>query len=246
MLNNNTIIIDIETIPDEEAIEKSLSHTEFKTYDEYVKDKEKDLPKGKTYFHKPLFHHIVTIGLLFVSTAFNTKYIDFFGKEEDILFNFWKVFGQCQLPTIVTFNGINFDMPVISTRSSKYDSLFEDKNISKIIKRYHNDDDKWEKYGPNYLNRYSKYQTDLFDYFPSKKPSLSEACAIYNIPVKNFGHGSKIKELSDDERRKYCKEDVYATAMLWARLMLKYSNDFMFNDYRKLSNIFLEEMKNGN
>jgi predicted PolB exonuclease-like 3'-5' exonuclease len=244
MLTNNHVVIDIETCIDKEAMEKSvIKDIGLESYDEFIEYQSQFLKKGKRYFPKPVFHKIKCIGLFFISPIFNTKYIDFAYESEDItLHKFWNVFSQCQLPIIVSFNGISFDMPVISMRSGKYIELFKNPDTCKIIKRYHNTDDKWEKYGPNYLNNYSNYHIDLINNMGNSRPSLIEACSLYDIPVKTKGHGKNVEQMTIEQTREYCKEDVMSTTKLWSYHMLKHNQDFDHHDFECINSIVDKEM----
>jgi len=217
MLTNNYIFIDIETVPDKELIEKSICKiNNFKNFEEYREHEQQFVKPGKTWFPKIIFHKPVCIGMLYINQYLQFKYIDFCNKNDDkeILNSFWGLFKQCCLPTLVTYAGKSFDMVVLENRGIKYINQFSDDAINGLID-YQNDTDKWEQYRPNYKNRYSKYHIDLIEQFGSPRASLIEACSLYDIEVKNEGHGSKIDEMSNNEIRKYCFEDIIATAMLW-------------------------------
>jgi len=245
MLNNNYVVIDIETTIDKKAIEQSVAkYTKFKTADEFLEFKNASMEDGNTYFPKPVFHQIHTIGMLYISQSFSMKYIDFCFEDELItLQQFWKIIGKCNLPTLVGFNSKSFDIPVISMRTGK--NMIELKDVYPEIKRFHDCSDQWEKYGPNYFNRNSKYHIDLINDHGWPKPSLSEICTLYDIPVKNYGHGSEIEKMSDKEVKKYCKEDVLATAKLWAYHMLKFDQEFNFEDFQILNNN-IKELEDNN
>jgi len=246
MLNNNYIILDIETTINKKAIEKSVAkQLGFETADEFLKFKNATMENGKTYFPKPVFHKIHTIGMLYVSQSTSLKYIDFSYEDELVtLSEFWKIIGKCQLPTIVGFNSKSFDIPVISMRTGK--NMIELKDVYPEIKRFHDCSDQWEKYGPNYFNRNSKYHIDLIDDHGWPKPSLSEICSLYDIPVKNYGHGSEVEAMNREDVRRYCKEDVIATTKLWLYHMLKFDQEFDINDFMTLNDRIksLEEVEN--
>jgi len=241
MLTNNHVIIDIETAVDKTAIEKSVGkHLGFTTYDEYLEHEKQFVKPGKQYFPKPIFHKIKVIGMLFIGASMAMKYIDFSHEKDSetyILNDFWNILGRCELPTIVGFNSKRFDIPVISARTGKH--MVELSNVWSEIKRFHDVSDNWEKYGPNYFNRFSKYHIDLIEHFGQPYPTLIELCSLYDIPVKTTGHGSKIDDMTNDEIRIYCKEDVISTSKIWSYHMLKNDQEFDINDFH----LFNREIK---
>lgn len=235
-MSSKYLIFDIETIDDIEAIEQSeCPKWGVKTYDEYVQKMKEFNPKQIKIFVKHVFHRVVCISLTYLQFSNEiVKTTCFKGEDElEILNNFWKVFNSSNSNgyiTLVTFNGKNFDMPVINLRSLKYidklklDSLFG-------IRNYHNTSDKWENNRPNYLNRYSKYHIDLQkDIDPSYGNyfSLANICAINDIQVKTSAHGSEVQELFDkkdwDTIEKYCNEDTLATSDLLLRYLYMVEN----------------------
>jgi len=244
MLNNNIIILDIETLPNKELIEKSICRKMgFSTYEEYVEFENQHVKPGKTFFPKPIFHKIINIGLFYISQNLNYKYKNFFANtEEELLYDYWVGFGKCKLPTIVSYNGILFDMPIISMMTGKYMMNYKDEFCLSTIERYHSKDDTWEKYGPNYLNRFSKYHIDLSKNMGYPIPSLIEACSLYNIPAKTEAFGNDVVNMNMEDIRKYCKEDVMATAKLWTHHMLMHSIDFANQDFYDINSLIDNEI----
>ena len=240
MVDNNIIVIDIETVPDKTHIENSVCKImNMESFDEYVEYENQFVKEGKTWFPKPIFHKIVNIGMLFISINFNLKYLDFYGEDEQsILINFWEIFEKCNLPYIVSFNGKSFDMPVIVNNSFKYIENFSDKALMGFH-LYNDKSDKWENNRPNYLNRFSNYHIDIMDNFSNPKPSLIEVCTKYGIQVKTEGHGSEIGNMSEEEIRKYCKEDVIATTKVFNKFaMANFFNTEQYNALKEKLELF--------
>jgi len=238
MIPNNLICIDIETIPNKEHIENSVCKILGFSYDEYIAYENKFVKEGKTWFPKPCFHKIVNIGLLFISKHLAFKYIDFYGEDEaQILNDFWGIFNKCNYPTIISYNGKYFDMPVIVNNSIGYLESFS-KDALTGIQIYSDTSDTWEKNNPNYKHAYTKYHIDVMDNFNKPKPSLIEACAKYDIPVKTSGHGSHISDMSEDEIRLYCREDIFATIELFGKFSLL--NYFSLDEYQTFKEKFID------
>ena len=227
-MNKNYLVFDIETIHDIEAIERSeCPKLGLKDYSDYIKYKEKQLKPGeKSVFVKLPFHIPVEISVSFINFEKGLfKITSLPNQSEEILINsFWEIFMKSRNPVLVTFNGRNFDLPVITMRSMKYQDIFSD--IARIgICQYFDTNDKWENNGPNYTNRYSKYHVDLMEFSWGSRYSLSDVCGMLNIPVKTISGGNNINDLyytgQTEIIQNYCIEDVLATSELflyWKRL----------------------------
>ena len=240
-MNNTFIVFDIETINDREAMASDFAKWDVDNYDDYIAKMLEINPKSKSYFAKHVFHKVVCISYFYIKfeplATKLTSTIEYIKNEDGIempdeaqnLSHFWNIFAKCitqEFPTFVTFNGKNFDMPVILLRSMKHFDSFND-TVKKAIHVYNDISDKWENNRPNYLNRYSKYHLDLqHDLDPSwgNYFSLANICAVNDISVKTTAHGDGIEELVKDRKwetiNTYCCEDTLATA----ELLLKYLN----------------------
>jgi len=215
-------VVDIETVPDRSAIEISeCPKYGLSDYNQYIEHLKKESKKNQV-FVKPVFHRVICIGMLNISADFRRiKYKDSYGTDEkEVLMKFWKNYGSMKHPCFVTFNGITFDMPVINMRSLKYVFDFPPE-VTSQFKDYNVSSDKWENNRPNYNNNYSKYHIDFIRETGSPRASLINLCAIYGIKVKSNYSGNDVETLFSnndfDSISEYCKEDVFATAEIFAR-----------------------------
>jgi len=162
----------------------------------------------------PPHHKVVVIGGLLFDAAHEVRRINVFGELEDeagILEDFARTMEERQ-PTLVTFNGRGFDMPVIATRCFRHGIPFRHYYRSREV-RY----------------RFSSEgHLDLMDYvadFGASKPSkldiLAKLCGMpgkVGIDGKDVGpmvHAGRIQEV-----RNYCLCDVVQTAGVFLRLQL--------------------------
>ncbi|SNR73719.1 ribonuclease H-like domain-containing protein [Desulfurobacterium atlanticum] len=200
-------LFDIETIKDYDLLEKAGSE----------KDKEK-ADNGE--FVNAVFHIPIAFSFMAFSERKLLGFKSYVGEERYIVKIFWEKVNKaftCKEPgpVFVTFNGKNFDFPVMLLRGMK---IKDDEIVKKALKYYLEDSDKWEKERPNYNSRYTRYHIDLMEVF-NVRTSLKVLCSLFGIPVKTEAHGSEVEELYRNKKFKkiaqYCAEDVLATARLF-------------------------------
>ncbi|MCP5149499.1 MAG: 3'-5' exonuclease [Ectothiorhodospiraceae bacterium] len=120
-------------------------------------------------------------------------------------------------PTLVSWNGGGFDLPVIHYRSM----------LNRVVApRYWEtgDDDTSFRYN-NYLNRYHARHTDLMDvlagYTPRAWVRLDEMASLLGLPGKMGMDGARVWDafLAGEigAIRDYCETDVLNTYLLWLR-----------------------------
>jgi predicted PolB exonuclease-like 3'-5' exonuclease len=127
---------------------------------------------------------------------------------------------QRYTPTLVTWNGSGFDLPVLHHRSMihgiaagrYWDTGDEDREF------------KWN----NYLNRFHARHTDLMDvlsgYQPRAFTPLDQMAVLCGLPGKMGMDGSKVwdayREGRIEEIRNYCETDALNTYALYLRWLL--------------------------
>lgn len=123
-------------------------------------------------------------------------------------------------PTLVTWNGSGFDLPVLHHRSMihgvaagrYWDTGDEDREF------------KWN----NYLNRFHARHTDLMDvlsgYQPRAFAPLDQMAVLCGLPGKMGMDGSKVWDAYNEGRiediRNYCETDALNTYLLYLRWLL--------------------------
>ncbi|MBL6785071.1 MAG: 3'-5' exonuclease [Rickettsiales bacterium] len=230
---NNLLVFDIETIPDI-ASGRNLFN-DFKSSDDEIhiklaKHHKHDFDENKDdvnlVFLKPCFHKVVAISFMHCEILregrnefHNLQEIRSGGnedsKEKELIDGFFSFIAKHK-PKLISYNGRNFDFPVLQYRALKYHS-----NSFGIYQL----GDKWN----NYQQRYStEWHCDLIDvlsnFGASTKVSMNDICALLNIPGKidvdglavyNLFKNSQIKEIRD-----YCETDVLNTYLIYLKYAL--------------------------
>lgn len=174
-------------------------------------------------------------------------------NEEQMIRNFFNFIEKFE-PRLVSFNGKNYDMPLLVLRALKYNikaSTYLD-TIS----------DKWN----NYKTRFSELKhCDLFESFGGFKGlKLDLICSMANLPGKYDVSGDQVLDLfyngKIEKIHEYCESDVLNTYMLFLKyefikgnlnkedfelylnLMCEYINKYRQNSSYK--DVFLNSCKN--
>jgi len=218
----NTLVFDIETIPDIEGgrklydlgdldpdgIAKAMYHLRFQ--------------KTGTEFLAHHLHKIVAISVTFRGKGDDFKVWtlgDESADEKEILQRFFDGIDR-YTPTIVSWNGSGFDLPVIHYRAMKH----------KICApRYWDmgEDDSSFKWN-NYISRYHTRHTDLMDllalYSGRANAPLDELASLFGFPGKMGMSGAKVWDAYQAGKladiRNYCETDVLNTWLVYLRFQL--------------------------
>ncbi|MDL1973156.1 MAG: hypothetical protein LWW78_07955 [Deltaproteobacteria bacterium] len=246
------IAFDIETIPDEKLAISVLGE-EGDTLDEVLERQRKRYGKERVedVFLSPPFHKIISLSMfLRFLRPDNTVERVWMAMtpnlpEEEILKRFWKIIGNIvqkakvyskdnpvpEHPYIITYNGKNFDIPVLIARTLKHREFivrqkFENGAVASGLSTFFDDEDRWEREKANYTYRHSRYNIDLLGILGGYRQSLYTICSLCNIPVKTEGRGNEVvsyyKNREFEKIARYCAEDIKATYLLYLnRLLLK-------------------------
>jgi predicted PolB exonuclease-like 3'-5' exonuclease len=218
----NIFVFDIETVPDVESGRRLYQLTDLD-----------DKNVGRVMFHKRagesggsefLRHHLHRIVAISVVLRTATKFkVWTLGEadspEAELLQRFFDGIDRFT-PTLVSWNGSGFDLPVIHYRSllhgiaapRYWDTGADDKNF------------KWN----NYLSRYHERHTDVMDvlagYQPRAVARLDDIATMLGFPGKMGMSGSKVWDnfLAGDIEgiRNYCETDVLNTYLVFQRFEL--------------------------
>lgn len=246
------IAFDIETIPDEK-LAISVLGKEGDTLDEVLERQRKRYGKERVedVFLSPPFHKIISLSMfLRFLRPDNTVERVWMAMtpnlpEEEILKRFWKIIGNIvqkakvyskdnpvqEHPYIITYNGKNFDIPVLIARTLKHREFIvrqklENGAVASGLSTFFDDEDRWEREKANYTYRHSRYNIDLLGILGGYRQSLYTICSLCNIPVKTEGRGNEVvsyyKNREFEKIARYCAEDIKATYLLYLnRLLLK-------------------------
>ncbi|MEM7435440.1 MAG: 3'-5' exonuclease [Myxococcota bacterium] len=164
------------------------------------------------------FHQVVALGVLWLDADYGLQKLGAFGGEADaapdeakVLQEFSDFVGQRQ-PTIVTFNGRRFDLPVLANRMLKHGVAFP--------AYYANRDYRYRFSDEGHIDL-----ADLLtDYGASRMPSLDALAQLVGMPGKMQVDGSKVQSMYEHGRhadiRNYCLHDVVQTAFVFLRAEL--------------------------
>lgn len=211
-------VFDCESVPDAELIRKTLG---FEGTDLEVSLKAFQWQKeqsGSEFLPLP-YHKIISICAVLS---------DNFGKfikvnkidgqnEKEMVANFFNFIENYE-PKLVSFNGKNFDMPVLILRALKY-------NI-KAAAYLDTQSDKWN----NYKTRFSELKhCDLLESLTNGRGmKLDTLCSMVGLPGKYEVQGDEVMKLFYENKLEkiyeYCESDVLNTYMLFLKYELIKAN----------------------
>ena len=213
----NSLTFDIETVPQPMDTLSSIQQEELNKRLKRSKNteelNEEELTQ-KIMGTSPYFGKIICIGLKLVKDAKDKTTALVEGSEYEILTSFWEILRQCVGVTFISYNGLEFDVPFIRTRSMHH-------KVNPTNTTFFN------------LKRFQRHPhcdccTILADYNQYNRVSLRLACDAFGIPspkeggieaknVYKFYKEGKIKEIAN-----YCMRDLDSTYQL-AQLLTTYS-----------------------
>jgi len=162
----------------------------------------------------PPHHEIVCIGVLWLGSDLSVKRIGIIGEDKDeagVLADFARFLDRHR-PTLVTFNGRGFDLPVIAARCMKH---------GQPLNYYYRDRDVRYRFSPE---GHLDLMDFLCDFGASKRSRLDIWAKLAGMPGKvgvdgkDVGplvHAGRIQEVKD-----YCLCDVVQTAGVFLRAQL--------------------------
>lgn len=219
----NVFVFDIETIPDTNAGRKIYDLPSTLTDQEVGETmflKRREQTSGSDFLPLHL-HRIVAISaVLKTKSQINVWSLgDLQSSEKEIIQRFFAGIEK-YTPTLVSWNGSAFDLPVLHYRallhavaSPRYWETGDEDNAFK-----------WN----NYLNRYHYRHTDLMDvlaaYQTRANAKLDEIAVMLGLPGKMGMSGSKVWDgyLNGEIEsiRNYCETDVLNTYLIYLRFRL--------------------------
>ncbi|HPE61144.1 MAG TPA: 3'-5' exonuclease [Thiolinea sp.] len=218
----NTLVFDIETIPD---IEGGRKLYELGDLDADGVAKAMFHLRQQAVGHSFLPHHLQQVAA--ISVTFRGRGDEFrvwslgseAAEEKEILQRFFDGIERFT-PTLVSWNGSGFDLPVIHyrallhkiTAARYWDMGEEDQGF------------KWN----NYISRYHSRHTDLMDllamYGGRANAPLDQLATLFGFPGKMGMDGSKVWDAYQEGRiadiRNYCETDVLNTWLVYLRFEL--------------------------
>ena len=224
MQHQNLFVFDIETIPDIKTA-KNLLHIEGDTINEIRGKLVKyhlDITDQKNSFLRQIFHQIIAISFVeaeIVRDSQGQEYYriidirsggDLSSLESDLTKGFFQHLKK-KFSRLVSFNGKNFDLPVL-----KYSAMKHEVEAGWLYKS----GDKWNNYNQKFSLDWHCDLADAFsDFGASARLKMNELCCAFNLPGKMGVDGSQVMEMYDagrlQEIRNYCETDVINTYLLY-------------------------------
>lgn len=175
---------------------------------------------GRTDFLEPPFWKPVALGLVKISTttgaiacgSWSSRY------EQELIVEFHTALAK--QPTLVTWNGRGFDVPVLALRAMRYGLQLPNLHQTQQIKT-------WD----SYRHRYGSLHVDLADevtnYGAYSRFTLAKFCALLGIPCKQIAKGADVLAMIQAEDyetpKRYVLDDTIATARAFLRWRLSQS-----------------------
>jgi len=209
------LALDLETVPDAVMAQRLWGITPgAEDFGAQVAAARRAETDGRSDFPKPGFHRIVAVGLAGLDTDTGRVKLEARADTDEGRLVATVEAALARRPTLVTWNGGGFDLPVLRARA-----LVEGVPLAAL-------------YGPagqksydSYLYRYGDQHVDLMDvlggYGASAPLKLVEAATLCGLPAKTQGEGAQVLEwfLAGDGARieRYVLEDAVLTLRLWLR-----------------------------
>lgn len=219
MLTGNTLVFDIETIPDTESGSRIYGLEGLSQRDCVKAMRAKRIEKtGKTDFLAHHLHKIVAISVgLRSPRGFKVWSVgDAQSSEEELLVRFFQGLEKFQ-PVLVSWNGSGFDLPVIHYRALLH---------SVAAPNYWDvgDVDREFRFN-NFINRFHWRHIDLMDVLSGFQyraaAPLHEIALMLGLPGKQGMDGSEVLTAYQNGEisaiRNYCESDVLNTYMVYLR-----------------------------
>lgn len=217
----NVLVFDIETVPDVKA-GREVHHLDNLT----------DADTAEAMFHLNRqqkgtdflphhFHQVVAISVVFANAATVKVWSigDETSDEKEIIERFYEGISKYQ-PTLVSWNGSGFDLPVLHYRSLLHGIVASQYwEVGENDQRFRFN---------NYINRYHYRHLDLMDvlagYQPRANAPLDQMATLCGFPGKMGMSGAKVWDAykSGDVKniRDYCETDVLNTYLVYLRFEL--------------------------
>ena len=211
----NTLIFDIETIPDAESGRRLHDLQDLSDADVVRALEQLQYQKNGSTFMPHYLHKIIVISLIHVSEK-DIKICSLSGEEKEIVQQFFQGLEKYK-PQLVSWNGKRFDLPVLHYRSLLHrvaaPSYWEiGDNVNNF--RYN-----------NYFNRYHWRHLDLMDvlagYDSYAAAPLDKIAKLIGAPGKGGIDGSQVWDFYQQEKLEdivnYCEADVVNTYLVYLR-----------------------------
>jgi predicted PolB exonuclease-like 3'-5' exonuclease len=218
---SSVLVFDIETVPDISAARQVYDWPDLSDQETLAALSLKRRIETGNDFPKHFLHQVVAISAV-LKTAEGVKIWsigDVADDEASLLQRFFDGIGRFQ-PTLVSWNGGGFDLPVLHYRALKHGiqaQAYWDMGDFNRERKWH-----------NYISRYQFAHIDLMDvmagYQPRANAKLDEIALLLGLPGKMGLSGAGVLEqfqAGDIQGiRYYCELDVINTYLIYLRFQL--------------------------
>ena len=244
----NVLVFDIETVPDTKSAGSiwdigGLSESDIKLFLSTSRLQE---TSGRTDFLKHHLHKIVSISVAIRSK--NTFKLWSLGEEssteKELLKRFFSGIEKYE-PTLVSWNGNGFDLPVIHYRALLHEvscPIYWELGVERKEFRFNN-------YQSRYHNRHLDLMDILSGYNPGAYARLDQIASMCGFPGKMGLSGADVSEKYSNGQisdiRNYCETDVLNTWLVYLKFELMRGNLDRIN-YEEELDITLKFLKTAN
>lgn len=224
MFKENVLVFDIETVADSENYKK-INKLDCSDEEAVQLMQAERLAETGSTFLRPQQQKIVAISVaLWTPQWFKVWSLgEPDSTEPDLIERFFQGIDRF-LPTLVSWNGSNFDLPVLH-----YRALLHGVQAKAYFETGDNRDPRYKDFRyNNYLGRYHWRHTDLMDVLANFNPKnyvgMDELAKLCGFPGKIDMDGSGVQERFNNgdlvSIRNYCETDVLNTYLLYLRFAL--------------------------
>ena len=216
---STVVAFDIETVPDAGLLRLSMDKPDAGDEEIIELAQQEALEKsgGRSDFIRPQFHKVVVVSIamrikdrLLINSKCPPEQ-----DEAEVVRSFFNMIDK-HTPTLVSWNGSGFDLPVLSMRAMHHGIVAEG--------YWQGPGDKWSQY----TSRYHDAHLDLMDILGHRQisvaPKLETIALSCGLPGKMGKSGSEVLEMYQSGRYSdisaYCETDALNCYLLWLRYML--------------------------
>ncbi len=237
-------VFDCETIPDPNLV-KAIFNLSGSDIEVSKKAFELQEQTSGNSFLPIAFHQVVAISAVIANDYGVFEKVSSIGgdSEREMIENFLNFIDKHN-PKLISFNGRNFDMPMLMVRAMKYSlscpAYFEKEN--KMLNK-----SKWDNYRYRFTD---KFHVDLMDHISEfgavRGLKLDTLCTMMDIPGKFDVSGDQVFSLyyesgGLEKIKEYCESDVLNTYWLYLKYELLKGN-ILYEDYLQNLDIMSEKI----
>ncbi|RFA28340.1 3'-5' exonuclease [Alkalilimnicola ehrlichii] len=240
----NVFVFDIETVPDVEGGRRlyGLDGLDDTAVADAMFARRRQESGGSDF----LRHHLHRISVISIAARLGERFKvwslgDAGSTEKEVIERFFDGIDR-YTPTLVSWNGSGFDLPVLHYRALRHGVA-----APRYWENGANDQSfRWN----NYLSRFHERHTDLMDvlagYQPRASVRLDEMATLCGFPGKLGMSGDKVWECIRQGQfgivRDYCETDVLNTYLLYLRFQLM-RGQLDDNGYRRESRLVRDTLE---